>query len=406
VRIAIVKPDYRIVGGFELVLRRITRELERRGDQVEWLTIDVNTIPHKPYGVAVPPTVWEMAPDYFRYLALSSGFEGAELAGFDLVISTQPPSFAVAHHRHLALFYHHLRIYYELSDAYLETGEAGDPAVHEMARQHVRALDRVLLTRPRFILAASEVVKARLHTFNGLDDNVGVFHAGTGVTPHQAAGSVSRCSQPICVSRHEFPKRTELFVLAMKHLPDVNATLVGRGGRLDSVRNLDNFLSGPDVELDAVDTRRIWLKRHGPPPSERRGERFRSNIEFRHDVSEDELARLYAEALCVVAPAYLEDYGLTAIEAMYYGKPLVVCSDGGGLTTFVEPGKNGLIVPPSGRAIAAAVQRLRDNPDLAAELGANARDTAASFTWERAMREIDEGIERVVDLARRGPWRP
>jgi glycosyltransferase involved in cell wall biosynthesis len=405
VRIAIVKPDHRIVGGFELVLRRITLELEQRGHRVEWLTVDATTIPHKPYGVAVPPTVWEDVPEYFRYLALSSAFEAADLAGFDLVISTQPPSFAVAHHRHLALFSHHLRVYYELSDVYVETGEAGDPAVHEAARQRVRALDQVLLARPRVILAASEVVKARLSTFNGLDDNVGVYHAGVGIGPVEPGLPAQRFGQPVCVSRHEFPKRTELFVLAMKYLPDAEATVVGRGGRLVSVRYLDATLSDPSVELDGFDSRQVWLERHGPPPSPRPGDGFRSNIEFREHVSDEELARIYAGALCVVAPAYLEDYGLTAIEAMSYGKPLIVCDDGGGLTTFIEPGKNGLVVPPTGRALAAAVRRLRDDPDLAAELGANARDTAASFTWERAMREIDGGIERVGDLARGGPWR-
>jgi glycosyltransferase involved in cell wall biosynthesis len=146
----------------------------------------------------------------------------------------------------------------------------------------------------------------------------------------------------------------------------------------------------------------VWLERHGPPAG---GDACRSNIEFREHVSDEELARLYAGALCVVAPAYLEDYGLTAIEAMSFGKPLIVCDDGGGLTTFVEHGKNGLVVAPTGRAIAEAVRRLRDDPVLAADLGANARDTAAAFTWERAMREIDAGIEQVVDLALKGPWR-
>jgi glycosyltransferase involved in cell wall biosynthesis len=98
----------------------------------------------------------------------------------------------------------------------------------------------------------------------------------------------------------------------------------------------------------------------------------------------------------VVAPAYLEDYGLTAIEAMAFGKPLVVCDDGGGLATFVDDGVNGFIVPPVGASIAEAVQRFVQDPSLARSMGAAARERAMQYTWARATREIEDGIARVT----------
>ena len=120
------------------------------------------------------------------------------------------------------------------------------------------------------------------------------------------------------------------------------------------------------------------------------------NVRFAGRVPAAELDRLYRHALCVVAPAHHEDYGLTAIEAMAYGKPVIVCSDGGGLADFVEDGVNGFVVEPEPAAIAAAVQRLVDDRGLAERLGRAARERAQEFTWENAMRQFDAAVERVM----------
>jgi glycosyltransferase involved in cell wall biosynthesis len=119
-------------------------------------------------------------------------------------------------------------------------------------------------------------------------------------------------------------------------------------------------------------------------------------VRFVGHVDSAELDRLYRSALCLVAPAYLEDYGLTAVEAMAYGKPLVVCRDGGNLVNFVEHGVNGLVAEPDGASIAAAVAELADDRAKAARLGAAARELAHEFTWDRTIAEFVSGIERVM----------
>ena len=113
--------------------------------------------------------------------------------------------------------------------------------------------------------------------------------------------------------------------------------------------------------------------------------------------SSDELAELYAGAACAVAPAYLEDYGITGVEAMAHGLPLIVCEDGGGLPWFVEDGVTGFVVQPTGRAIAEAMTRLQDDPTLAAEMGREARGRSRNFTWENALVEVRRGLQRVAD---------
>jgi glycosyltransferase involved in cell wall biosynthesis len=113
-------------------------------------------------------------------------------------------------------------------------------------------------------------------------------------------------------------------------------------------------------------------------------------------VSDRQLEDLYRRALCVITPALLEDYGLTAIEAMAHGKPVIACRDGGGLLDTVRDGENGLVVEPTGRAIAEAVERLRAEPGLRKELAAGALDTAARYTWSRAAAQLQVALDTAV----------
>jgi len=73
-----------------------------------------------------------------------------------------------------------------------------------------------------------------------------------------------------------------------------------------------------------------------------------------------------------------------------------VCRDGGGLVDTVTDGVNGFVVEPTGKAIAEAVDRLRQDPGLAASLSDGALAAAAEYTWSRAMRQLTEGLERAA----------
>lgn len=395
-RIAIAKPDFRVTGGFELVMARVESELKKRGHDISWHTVDVHEVTRAPYALDVPAAVWAAAPEYFRYLALVEAFRAIDLPGADVVLTTQPPSFAVDHPRTLAVFYHHLRIYYDLSDAYVEAGFV-EPEVHECARTCLRAVDQPLLESVRHLLAPSTEVERRLAEYNGLRENVSLYQAGVAFRRSITAAPGKRGARNVlCVSRHEWPKRTELFVEAMKHLPDLRGTMVGGGGRLAWAKQVDAQLSAPGADLGSVDSRALWMNRGELRESELAVPVRSSNVEFLGHISDGRLDRLFTGALCVVAPAYLEDYGLTAIEAMTYGKPVIVCADGGGLVDTVEDGVNGFVVEPTGAAIAAAVRRLSSDHDLAATMADNAREQAATYTWERAMQQLDDGLERVL----------
>jgi glycosyltransferase involved in cell wall biosynthesis len=95
--------------------------------------------------------------------------------------------------------------------------------------------------------------------------------------------------------------------------------------------------------------------------------------------TEMELARLMAGAHAFCLPSLMEGFGLTVLEAMASGVPVIV-SDRGSLPEVV--GKAGIVVPPVAEDIETALAEVLDSPKLRKKLGRAARRRAAGFTWE------------------------
>jgi glycosyltransferase involved in cell wall biosynthesis len=114
-------------------------------------------------------------------------------------------------------------------------------------------------------------------------------------------------------------------------------------------------------------------------------------VTFLGRLAKEEVLREYASALCVVCPAFDEDYGLTCLEAMALGKPVIACVDGGGYVELIEDGFDGFLVEATGPAIAAAIERLKD-PAFAREMGARGREKARAYTWSKAIDHVERAL--------------
>lgn len=399
-RIGILKPDYSIVGGFERVVSRVEAMLRGAGHVVERITVDLQPPARTGYGRTIPADVWYSAHEYFRYLYGRDRFEHLDTRALDLVISTQPPSFSHTHPRHLALFYHHQRVFYDLEDLYIEAGFVDDEQIHRHAAAHMRELDAPHLDAVTHFLTPSDTVADRLIRFNDRHDS-GRFLAGIGVGDDDAAvGPPGREGRVLCVGRHEFPKRVELLVAAAHLVPDdVEVTCIGGGSRLARTRLLDHRIGRGELDAATVDARTLWCNTGevDDPDEIPEPDRDTGRMRFRGRVSDDELLTAYRDATCVVAPALDEDYGLTAIEAMAHGRPVIVCADGGGLAELVDHEVTGLVVAPDPVSIAEAISRLHGDPSLAAHLGANGRERARELTWKAAGDQLLEGVEATMD---------
>jgi glycosyltransferase involved in cell wall biosynthesis len=90
----------------------------------------------------------------------------------------------------------------------------------------------------------------------------------------------------------------------------------------------------------------------------------------------DDVAAIIAASDIFVLPSFYEGTSLALLEAMAAGKP-IVASDVPGNRDVLRPGETALLCPPEAPdALAEAIARLVDQPELAAALGAAARAEA------------------------------
>jgi glycosyltransferase involved in cell wall biosynthesis len=86
------------------------------------------------------------------------------------------------------------------------------------------------------------------------------------------------------------------------------------------------------------------------------------NVEMRGAVSEAELIDLYARCKGLICTAMDEDFGLTPIEAMASGKPVVAVNEGGFRETVVN-GDTGLLVEATRDELVRAVKEIARDPN-------------------------------------------
>jgi len=101
------------------------------------------------------------------------------------------------------------------------------------------------------------------------------------------------------------------------------------------------------------------------------------NVQFAGFVSDDVKAALFHGCRAVVFPSCFrsEAFGVTLLEGLLFGKPLISCDIGTG-TTFVNiDHETGLVVPPQdSMALAMAMRLLKENVELTRQMGKNARE--------------------------------
>ena len=103
-------------------------------------------------------------------------------------------------------------------------------------------------------------------------------------------------------------------------------------------------------------------------------------VEYRGYVTDTERQSLYAAASMLVLPSFHEGFGLTAVEAMQAGLP-VIASTAGALPEVV--GLAGITVDPADAAgFADAMERLLDNPAEHQRRAEAGRQQARLFSWD------------------------
>jgi glycosyltransferase involved in cell wall biosynthesis len=380
-RVGFLKPDHGGVGGFERLAERCRERLTGRGVDVDLVAFDARTRADRLHGIRIADGPRDWHDEYFLYLTALERMDRLDLSGFDVVVASQPPSYLARHPRLVALTYHQARVFYDLADEFVAAGFARR-RVHDAAVAQVRALDGDRIDGVHTWLTGSDEVAGRLSRWWGIEGTT-PFRASPETEPVVDVDDHDPAGPALCVSRHEWPKRTELVAQAAVIDGAGRYELVGGGSRLPWVRHLvAQWAADPDRAASA-DAEATWRNRGSWQLTEDDGpsgtgssEHLDGRLRIHGEVGDAERDDAYRRAGVVIAPALREDYGLTVLEAFAHGRPVIVSDDGGGLVELVRDTGAALVVDATATAIADAVATLRDDPDRSREMAAAALDTA------------------------------
>jgi D-inositol-3-phosphate glycosyltransferase len=117
---------------------------------------------------------------------------------------------------------------------------------------------------------------------------------------------------------------------------------------------------------------------------------------------QDQLPYFYTAADACVLPSRYESFGMVALEAMSCGTP-VIASKVGGLSSFIQEGKTGFLIPEDDeKALAEKILRLLHYPSLKDELGTYARIRAIDYSWQNIAHRMTSLYRHVLAAKGKG----
>jgi len=109
----------------------------------------------------------------------------------------------------------------------------------------------------------------------------------------------------------------------------------------------------------------------------------------------ENLVDFYKQTSIYIQPSVIEGFGLTPLEAMAHGRPVIV-AEGAGMSELITDGKDGFVVPIRDiEAIKNKIIYLHDNPSEIMRMGAEARKTSEKYTWSIIKEEYKKIIREL-----------
>ncbi len=113
-------------------------------------------------------------------------------------------------------------------------------------------------------------------------------------------------------------------------------------------------------------------------------------------VDREELKTMYRQADLFVAPAFLESFGIAALEARCAGLP-VLAMRGTGITEFVADRREGLLADGDG-AMAAALVEISANTELRRSIAEHNRTSYPPTAWPTVLERVTDEYARAVTI--------
>jgi glycosyltransferase involved in cell wall biosynthesis len=253
----------------------------------------------------------------------------------------------------VAWLIHQYRAAYELCGT--EYSDFAHTELDVGLRDTLMRLDTTMLGECRALFTNARNTAARLAKFNGLVAEP-LYHPpklATRLVPGPYSNYL------LSVGRIESVKRVDLVIAALAHVPsDVRLVVAGDGTQRQAAERT--------AEQAGVADR----------------------VSFLGNVVDDDLIKLYADALAVVYPPYDEDFGYVTLEAFLARKPVITCTDSGGPNEFVIDGVNGFVCAPEPGELATAINRVVADRAKAAAMGHAGHEAASAITWDGVIEKL------------------
>lgn len=199
-------------------------------------------------------------------------------------------------------------------------------------------------------------------------------------------------SEALASIRHKFPLPEEFILFVSTIEPRKNIATLLRAYR----RLLDSYKVSAGLVLAGATG---WLADQIFETVEQLD--LQRHVVFLGRVQNGDLVYLYNLARCLAHPAYYEGFGLTPLEAMACGTPVVV-SNVSSLPEVV--GDAALLIDPNNEEeLAVALHRLLTDEALAASQREKGLARARTFSWERTAEETLAVYQRTCDQAGNAP---
>ena len=215
---------------------------------------------------------------------------------------------------------------------------------------YLKIWDKVASQRPDKIIAISTEVKNRIKKYYGRDSEI-IFPP---VKSHFKKYLSENHAYYLIVSRLVHYKRVDLAIKAFNKLK-LPLVIVGSGSQINNLKLI-----------------------------------ARNNIKFAGEVSEDELVKYYMGAKALIMPQE-EDFGITSIEAQFFGVPVIAYNKGGSLDTVINNRTGIFFLKQEVDSLASAVAQFNERPVFNRPLLV---ENANRFSKEVFVKRFQELIKR------------
>ena len=324
-RIAIFHDYFGAIGGGERVVITLAKILD-----ADIITTDVDAVRKIDPSVRVRSLGKTIKFPPLKQISATLLFWLCDVSGdYDFFIFTGNWSHAAAHRHHPNLWYCYTpeRAFYDLYPTFISRQNI---VVRQLFRVWVlfhRYFDQRSVRHIDRIIAISQNVSERIGRYHHRDSRVIYPSIDTSQYRYAENGDFW-----LSVNRLYPEKRIELQIEAFRMMPEEHLRIVGGYARGD----------------------------HASRYAEKIGKELPSNVILCGEVEEHELQDLYARCKGHICTALDEDYGLTPLEAMASGKPVVAVNEGGYRETVTA--QTGCLVEPAVEKIIAAVRFISKDP--------------------------------------------